>query len=151
MVNQGTNPLLFIPSKRTALRIQLIQVKHAQTQPPMCIPLYTPAPKKRRKKKKYEFTEPRLNVTIKRKLHSPYFHENGKDSQNKFQDTSWILVICRVVAEFRRAGKDVISTLWDQIHFFSKLFVKYYLALYCVHLKMKVSRRISGLWNLRIL
>lgn len=50
---------------------------------PVCIPVYL-------QKKKTEFTERRLNSAFKRKLHSPPFHENGKENQDKRQDTSWI-------------------------------------------------------------
>lgn len=37
---------------------------------------------------KIEFTEPSLNTTIKRKLHSPHFQESGEENQDKCQDTS---------------------------------------------------------------
>ena len=50
-----------------------------------CIPLCLP-----RHPWKTEFTEPKLNTTIKRKSHSPHFQENSKENQDKCQDTSWV-------------------------------------------------------------
>lgn len=60
------------------------QVKWAQTQLE-CVSHSAPSPPQ-----KIEFTEPKLNTTIKRKSHSPHFQENDKENQDKCQGTSWV-------------------------------------------------------------
>lgn len=51
------------------------------------------------------------------------------------------LLICQVVAELRKAGKDVTSTLWEQIHFFliilKVLFGNYFFCLFENESKLK--------------
>lgn len=58
----GTNPLLFIPYKETPFRFNTYKAKMLRlSSTPPTVP---------------EFTEPSLNTTIKRKLHSPHFQES---------------------------------------------------------------------------
>lgn len=59
MVNE-TNPVLFILHLETSLQSSTHTRQNSTNSAPMCIPLYL-----KKKTQKTEFTEPRLNTTIK--------------------------------------------------------------------------------------
>ena len=73
---------------------------------------------------KIEFIEPRLNTTVKRKLHSPHFHENGKENQDKCQNTSWIFTYWRARLWQNLEEQEKMSLLLFRMNFFFKIILK---------------------------